>query len=320
VAKIGIRLGLRKIFWILASTLFLLDPFLLISASDIQTETLITFFVLYWAKLYLTPIQEVKNKLLSVSLFALSGAYSTFMRPNSLLPFTVVLILMILKWKAENIINAYLSISVALFIGCIGIYEAILIKMYAGFVFLTPVGGPSSLFMCDSIFTSQYLGIASAKDNAEIYKTMGVISAKASQMIDGSEATVAQINHHLTSIGISKCLDNPLESSLILLLKSIALWRPFTVLGAYGWLVFILSALVWVPLSVLTVAFLLRNRRLPVTGKLSRYFIAIAISFTVSLLITPTQIRHRVAFWGPLYLLFSIYWIQDYLHRRASKN
>ena len=63
------------------------------------------------------------------------------------------------------------------------------------------------------------------------------------------------------------------------------------------------SFLLWVPLTIVVIKFLVtrnlsRNERL-----LRLFFLVLSFGYTASLLLTPTQIRHRVAFAEPFYWL-----------------
>ena len=124
----------------------------------------------------------------------------------------------------------------------------------------------------------------------------------------------------LTSIVLDTCLANPLNSIWVLLVKAFALWRPFTVFGAYGIEVFIFSLLLWVPLTLATIWFLLQKEMSPKCILLKKYFIVISIGFTLSLLLTPTQIRHRVAFAEPFYWLFFLYFLQHIVSTKGKSR
>lgn len=320
VAKIGIQLGLNQRFWILGAILFSLDPFVLMAATDIQTESITTLIVLYWCYLYIMPLKQKINPPISIILFTLSGFYSVFMRPNSLLPFLFVAILVYLKCFHEDVSHVWVGASIALFISLIGVFEVALTRLYSGFVFLSPIGGSSAELMCKTEFIPQYLGYASAEQNARINAIPGVTSAAAKQLLQNPDLSVAQLNHELTSLGIDACLANPLQSGWVLFLKTFALWRPYAVFGAYGSKVFLATLFVWLPLTITAIWFLM-SKKLSTNSKMTRnYFIVMSAGFTISLFLTPTQIRHRVAFAEPFYWIFAMYLLDRILKASALRT
>ena len=320
VAKIGIQLELSQRFWILGAILFSLDPFVLMAATDIQTESITTLIVLYWCYLYIMPLKQSLNPPISIILFTLSGFYSVLMRPNSLLPFLFIAVLVYLKCFHENIRSVWVGVSITLFLSLIGIFEIAITRLYSGFVFLSPIGGQNAEFMCRTEFIPQYLGYASVEQNEQINAIPGLTSSAAKQLIQNPDLSVSQLNHELTNLGVNVCLANPIQSAWVLFLKTFALWRPYAVFGAYGFEVFIGTLLIWLPLTFSAILFL-TYKRLSATGILMRnYFIVMSIGFTISLFLTPTQIRHRVAFAEPFYWIFMMCLIDRLLKARASKT
>lgn len=319
VAKIGIQTGIRQRFWIFAAIFFAIDPFILLAATDIQTESITTLIVLYWCYLYIMPFNQKINPMISIVLFTLSGFYSVFMRPNSLLPFIFVAVLVYFKCFHENISRVWVGVSISLFLFLLGIFEVFLTRLYSGFVFLSPIGGASAELVCRTEFIPQYLGYASAKENERINALAGATSEAPKQLLQNPDISVAQLNDELTSIGISACLTNPIESAWVLILKTFALWRPFTVFGAYGPKVFLATLFIWLPLTVSAIWFLI-NKKLSVKNIIIRnYFIVMSAGFTISLLLTPTQIRHRVAFAEPFYWIFIMFLLDRFFRSKTRK-
>lgn len=317
VAKIGGQIGLGRRYWTLAAILFALDPFVLLTATDIQTESITTLIVLYWSYLYIRPREFSLHQKSFVMLFALSGCYSVLIRPNSILPFIFVACILYFRWYREGIGTTWIGLSISLFIGIVGIFEVFITRLYSAFVFLSPVGGVNAEFMCRSEFIPQYLGFASASQNAKINALIS--TSQSSELLHQHPGlSVAQINHDLWNVGISTCLNHPIESIWVIFLKTLALWRPFTVYGAYGSKVFVATFLLWVPLTLVTAWYLLNRKLTVVNIRLRNYFIVMSVGFTLSLLLTPTQIRHRVAFAEPFYWLFATYFLQWILERRNS--
>lgn len=309
VARIGIMMGLRKWLWFIAGLTFLLDPFILFAATDIQTESLTTLFVLYWAYLYLSPVSSVLTKKLQVVWLPLTGFYSVFMRPNSILPFVLVALLIYVKWYRERMSARLMSISVAIFMFLLTIYEIFLTRLNSGFVFLSPIGGASAVGMCDGSLIPQYLGFVSKSENFRL-NHLGDNVSESIGKIQGN-ISISELNSKLYDTGISNCLNDPLQSALTLAMKTFALWRPYTVLGAYGIQMFLVTLAIWLPLTIFAVWYLKNKKLSAVNIRLRNYYIVMALGFTMSLLLTSTQIRHRVAIAEPFYWLFFAYFVGE---------
>jgi hypothetical protein len=306
LARIGFELGLKKPFWIAASIFYAIDPFILFAASDVTTEPIITLFVLYWAFLFLRVMKNGKIDYLHILLFGLSGFYSAFARPNSILPFIVIAFFMFYKWGKEGISRLVLSLSAMIFASLLLMYEVILTKLYAGFVFLSPAGGYNAEVMCSKVFVPQYFGFISQAENTRINNWV-YGATKSGEIFANQEVyNIPAANQELWKLGIKSCLAQPLESLGVLLIKPFALWRPYVVYGAYSPMVFFASLLLWVPLTIAAIYFLTRRNLNPIQSQLRNYFLIMAISFTISLELTPTQIRHRVAFAEPFYWIFFV--------------
>jgi hypothetical protein len=201
------------------------------------------------------------------------------------------------------------------------IFEYLISKIYNGFVFLSPAGGVNAEFMCSKEFVPQYIGLISQSENTRINNWWYEASKSSEILANQSSFSIPKLNSELWQIGIQKCLDEPITSLAVLALKPIALWRPYVVYGAYGTSVFLISMIVWVPLSIATLYVLFKRTSLNQMQLLKTYFIVLAITFTVSLEITPTQIRHRVAIAEPFYWLFAvIVGLQTLRYFRTRKN
>ena len=320
VAKIGIQIGLRERYWILASLVFALDPFMIFAATDAQTESVVTLIVLWWSLLYISPKSEKIKAPLLITLFFLTGVYLILVKPNTLLPFTLLTIAMYLKFRNEGVSKKVFVFPIVLFLGIISLYHVFLYKLYSGFVFLSTTGGSNAELMCRTEFIPQFFGLVSAAENARINAIATQSTTASDLLLANPTLSIPQINLELTSLGLDTCLANPLSSIWVLVVKTFALWRPFTVFGAYGLEVFIISLLLWLPLSIVTLWFLVNKKMDHSSMLLKKYFVIISIGFTLSLLLTPTQIRHRVAFAEPFYWLFFFYFLQaiDGLRSRST--
>ncbi len=320
VARIGIEIGLRERYWVSASIFFALDPFLIFAATDVQTESVTTLIVLWWCLLYISPTNgKIKPQLL-LTIYFLSGAYLVLVKPNTLLPFTFLSIAMYFRFRNGGVSKTVFVFSVGLFLSVISLYHVFLFKLYSGFVFLSTAGGSSAQFMCRTEFIPQFLGFVSAAENERI-NAIGVQSTTSSDLLLANPTlTIPQTNKILAGIGLDTCLANPVSSIWVLMVKTFALWRPFTVFGAYGMEVFIFSLLLWLPLTLVTIWFLFNKQMSTKCFLLKKYFVIISIGFTLSLLLTPTQIRHRVAFAEPFYWLFFFYFLQIAIATKSKRR
>jgi len=188
-------------------------------------------------------------------------------------------------------------------------YEIFISILYSGFVFLTPIGGISSAYMCRKEFIPQYLGIASKSQNDAINAWSKGGGGVSEVIIRNQGNSISNLDSELYKMGKDACLSNPIESLGVVLLKALALWRPFTVFGAYSLSVFLLSILVWVPLTIAAIRFVSRKNLMQDEKLLRNFFLVLSIGYTISLLLTPTQIRHRIAFAEPFYWLFFFHYL-----------
>ncbi len=323
IARIGFQIGLKKPLWVLASIFYAVDPFVLFSVSDVTTEPIIALFVLYWAFLFLRVMKGGNLDNLHILLFSLSGFYSVFARPNSILPFAMIATFIFYKWIKAGVSKVALSFSISIFSSLLIVYEIILTKLYAGFVFLSPAGGYNAEVMCSKVFVPQYLGFISQAENTRINNWV-YGATKSGEIFANQEIyNIPAANRELWKIGINSCLAQPLESLGVLLIKPFALWRPYVVYGAYSPTVFFASMLLWVPLTIAAIYFLTRRNLTPVQSQFRNYFLILAVSFTISLELTPTQIRHRVAFAEPFYWIFFVWSagvLLDFLVKKRRKR
>lgn len=320
VARIGKQIGLRKPLWMLGAICFALDPFIFFAATDVQTESITTLIVLYWAFLYLAPPTSTRSTFFRVICFSFTGFLAISMRPNFLLPFAVIAVFLCIRWIQQGIISSLLILATLIFLSLMSFYEVLLTRLYGGFVFLSPIGGWNAVFACRTEFIPQYLGTASSRQNANINDWVGTHLKETITGILANHPNLptAGLNHELYNVGISTCLKNPIQSVGVLILKFFALWRPFTVFGAYSFKIFLFSSLLWVPLTIVTIWFIAQRKLSRTNILLRNYFVILSIAFTISLLLTPTQIRHRIAFAEPFYWIFLMYFLKSIFGRRHS--
>ena len=305
---------------------FALDPFLIFAATDIQTESITTFIVIYWAYVYVIPNGDSKYFRWHPFFWMLSGVYGILMRPNFLLPFLGVGIMLILKWRKDIEDKRILYSAILIFAMVMAVDEAFLYILNSGFVFLAGYGGFGAAYLCRPEFIPQYLGYASSVVNAKINDWVNVDNPLTRLAISRlSSPTPSGINSELYRIGISTCLSHPLESVWLILLRMFSVWRPFTVFGAYGSGIFLTSLVLWLPMTLFSIWFLTSRTRTQSQKLLRNYFIVMSSAFTFSLLFTFPQVRHRVAFAEPFYWLFAILFFQSLMkemnqHRRTGEQ
>jgi len=309
VASIGKSIGMPKKFWFLAAFCFSLDPFILISALDIQVETLVTFLVLWWGYLLILKPKSYFQQNLQAIGFGVSGFFAVSIRPNILIPFSLLALMMFYSWRSKPFGKILITKSLLSFFSPLIIFEILISKLYGGFVFLAANGGLNTVLTCREQFLSQYTGLISRATNVEINQTYyaQLQQIKESILLQNPGISFSDLNREYLSLGVETCFQDPGKSAVVLVVKSIALWRPFTVIGAYGITISLLSLLIWLPLSFATIWFLVRKHSNRNASEVSKYFLILAIGFTVSLIPSSTQIRHRVAFVEPYYWLFGVY-------------
>ena len=319
LVQIGKEFGLKKGYWVASSMFFALDPFVLSAATSVGTENLTTLIIVYWCHLYVVPVAARSRQLWRILLFTFSGCFAITLRPNFLLPFLFVAIILFIKWRQDAVRASTLALSVFLFLVFFSVYEVFLTRLNGAFVFLASYSGFGIGYACRPEFIPQYLGYASSGENARINHWLNVENPLQAIIVSKTPSlSPVQIDHEMMRIGITTCLENPLQSIGVLGLKFFAIWRPFTVIGSYGVTVFIFSILILVPITFGTLLFLFR-KNLPEKAQLvKKFFIVISLGFVPSLLITTEQLRHRLAFAEPFYWIFSVACIQYWIVRRSS--
>ncbi len=288
-------------FRIGATLLYIFDPFLLISTIDVQTESFVTLIVLQWLLLYLRIKETEGNKDGIIYGVFILGLFAVILRPNMFLVFLVILV-MFYRGDARNMLYRRSSIiSISTFVLVFTLYEIFLTKLNGGFVFLANYGGIGAAYTCNPEFVPQYLGFASDAKNDQINAWFSSVSntESANQLY-----SLAEINSRMYATGISTCLEDPVKSFFVLVAKFYSIWRPHTVIGAYGISVAFISFFLWAPCLYFTYSFLRRKQKSNIEKRLSTYFIVISMSFMPSLLITINQVRHRVSFAEPFFLIF----------------
>jgi hypothetical protein len=318
VARIGICMELPRLFWVSAALLFSLDPFVLFAATDVQVEGLVTLIILFWAYLFLLPPEKPKNSIVQAIGFPLSGFIALTIRPNILIPFILLSILLFYIWFTRDQKWPLYTTAISIFFCFFTLYEVLLAKLYGGFVFLSTNGGLNALLACRQQFLPQYLGLISVDENSRINREYFAYLENLRNNIIGKqpEISFSQLDREFLTRAISSCTEDPFGSAFVLIVKSFAVWRPYTVIGAYGVEIALISLTLWLPLSIFALWYLSR-RNLSVPNKILRnYFLILSVGFTISLIPSATQIRHRVAFVEPFLWLFAAYFLAQKIRSR----
>jgi len=320
LVKIAQEMGLTKVSWMAIGLFCTLDPFLLFPATDLQTESVTTFIVVYWAYLYLVPAGSNTFRKLDPVLFGMTSSFAILMRPNFLLPVIGIGLLLFYKWKKEKSAKSIMALATILILSIIFLYQIFLFKLYDGFVFLANYGGIGIAYLCKPDFIPQYFGYASAAENMRINNWV-LIENPLGKLAETNlvNPSPVEANSELFWIGIKVCLENPIEGTWLILLRLFSVWRPSVVFGAYSFSIFIVSLLLWVPLTYLMIKFLKDRKLGPPMTKLRQYFFVMGGTFTISLLFTFPQVRHRVAFAEVFYILFAAIVLERLYFKRKSE-
>jgi len=301
---------------------FSFDPFILSQAIDLQTEPITTFFILWWCYVYLSEIRETKRGFLTIVLFYLSGIFEVITRPNSLIPFIGIGVLVFMKHRKSEMLLKFHLLGMSIFLGGLLIFQAFLWTVFGGFFFLAANGGQNLVLACRHEFVPQYLGLASESQNQDInawyFQYLNDIISKI--MSDQTMVSIPQLNKELFKIGFENCTNNLLETTGLIVLKVFGLWRPSTVFGAYGATIFVLSILIWLPLSIAACVYMLRKTSDLYQQEFKYFIITLWVLFTISLFPSATQIRHRIAFSEPFLWIIAGLLLSNFLKRKHDKE
>jgi len=301
---------------------FSFDPFLLSQAIDLQTEPITTFFILWWCYVYLSDIRETKRSYSTIILFYVSGMFEVITRPNSLIPFIGIGVLLFMKHRKSEVHLKSHLLGISIFLGGLLVFQAFLWKVFGGFLFLAANGGQNFVLACRNEFVPQYLGVASQYQNQEInaWYFHYLNDAISRAMSDQTMVSIPQLNKELFKFGLENCTNNLLETMSLLVLKVIGLWRPSTVFGAYGTTIFVLSILIWLPLSIAACIYLLGKTNNFRQQEFKYFSIVLWVLFTISLFPSATQIRHRIAFSEPFLWIMAGILLSNFLKRKKVKE
>ena len=297
---------------------FSLDPFVLKQALDLQTEPITAFFISILCLIFLTKLDSpAKQKAIPFFYFFVCFLMIVT-RPNLIVPIIGISLFLIYRWKKDFVSNRTILSAGASFLFYFVAFHAFLFSVFRQFVPISGNSGQNLALACRLEFLPQYLGYADSKENQ-------VINAWYFDYLNNIKeiflnlnplASVIDLNREYQRVGIQNCLDNPFETAGLFLIKSISLWRPSTVFGAYGIEVFVISAVFWIPLTILVVKFLFSGDLTPAQSSLQIFLVIFWGLFTISLIPSATQIRHRIA------VAEQFYWVilAIYLNKKLVRS
>jgi hypothetical protein len=204
-------------------------------------------------------------------------------------------------------------------------YLYLLSLLYNEFVFFGVQGGVNAVTMCRYEFIPQITGMASSSTNASINQwNLDFIDEINKQVASGGLLSPSESSNVLTQYGLDFCLNHPLESIAILILKLIFFWRPSVVFGAYSPEVFWVSILFMLPTVIGGLIYIYKQfRSVPKANRAFKLILILLAIGDASILITPLQIRHRVAMFDVVLILFAARLFQqkydDIMHLVARK-
>jgi hypothetical protein len=293
VIKICQAIGVRRNLSFICGLLFASDPLVIFSTTDLTTETIATLTITFWSYWALMKIKNEKISKISKINFIILSSLCIATRPNYLFILLSILILLVIK----NNIEVLKSIEIISFSAILCAFQVFVCLLYKSLILLAPGSGLGMYFFCRGNLNQQAVGLLDSERNASI--NSWVLQSLTNQndifFSRNPESGFVAFNQYLSMTGLKYCLDNPSEGLVAIFLRAVGNWRPFVAFGAYGVTTFLMSLLVLGTLLVGTIIFILRVKSKLETTFMHIFLVASA-AFTLSILVTPTQIRHRISF------------------------
>jgi hypothetical protein len=276
---------------------FSLDPFVLKQALDLQTEPMTALFISILCLIFLIKLDSpVKYRCIPFFYFFLAFLMIVT-RPNLIVPIFGISSILIYRWRRDDVPSRIIMSASASFLFYLAAFHVFLSSVFKQFVPISGNSGQNLALACRSEFLPQYLGYADSQENQLINAWYFGYLNNIKELFTNLNplASAIDLNREYQRVGIQNCLDNPIETMILFLIKSISLWRPSTVFGAYGIEVFVASVIFWVPLTILVLRFLFSRDLTPAQSSFRLFLIVFWGLFTISLIPSATQIRHRIA-------------------------
>lgn len=297
---------------------FSLDPFVLKQTLDLQSEPITTLLVSLMCLMFITRLETPTKQKSIPFLYFFVVFLAIVTRPNLLIPILGLSMLIIYKWKQDKVTNLIIITATSTFLFYLISFQAFLFSIFGRFVPISGNSGQNFALACRSEFLPQYLGYADYGTNQSInaWYFQYLNEIREGFLTLNPLASIFDINEQYQNIGMQNCIENPTRTAWLFLVKSISLWRPSTVFGAYGISVFLFSILLWVPLTLMVIKFLSGKETVSTSVYSFRIFLIVFWGlFTISLIPSATQIRHRIA------VAEQFYWIilAIYLNKRIVR-
>jgi len=315
--KICLLLEVRKKLALFCGLLFASDPLILVSTTDITTETIATLTITFWCYWAMLKVNRISVSNIHKIGFVLVSIFCITTRPNYLFILFAVLILLIIK---QNL-RILRSSEIVAFILFFTVFQAFILFLYKSFILIAPGSGLGMYFFCRGELNQQAIGIIDEEKNASL--NTWVLQSLTNQsdifFSTNPNGSFSEFNQFLSSEGLKYCLSNPGEGLVSVLIRGVGNWRPFVAFGAYGLSTFVISFVILGSL-LLGTAFFIFGRKTKAQDHFMHFFLATSLAFTLSILVTPTQIRHKVAFSESIMLICCTLAMQNYLNARQKRN
>jgi hypothetical protein len=311
------KLQIKSLLIIVVAFLMASDPLILSSTTDVTTETIATLTITYWLYWSILLFTNQKPSMIEELFFVVLSILCILTRPNYFFVFIGVLVGTKLILKSGKILTRPIAIMFFLLL----IYELFVCFLYGGFLFLAPGSGLGIYFLCKGQLNPQSLGILSSSKNSELNSWVldSLDSASMAFRSQSTSASFIDFNQFLTKEGIAYCINNPGEGFLTTLAKVFGTWRPYVAFGAYGYVTFIASLVILTLITFCSIRFLI-SRKTKIEKFLASILVWTGLFFTITIIVTPTQIRHRIAFAETILWICTGVVINKWLDKRLSQT
>lgn len=291
--KVMQKLHITRFIIIIVALLMASDPLILSSTSDVTTETIATLAITYWLYWSILLFEGKKPSKVEEIFFISISLLCISTRPNYFFVFIGLIIGTKLILKKEKILTR----SNTILLSTILLFEIFVCFLYGEFLLLAPGSGLGIYFICKSQLNPQSWGILSSEKNTELNNWVleSLNSASNSFASKNMTASFLDLNQYLTKEGVIYCIHNPGEGVITLLAKIYGIWRPYVAFGAYSYFTFLVSLLVLTLITGFSIRFLI-SKKTAMESFVASILVWTGLFFTLTIIVTPTQVRHRIAF------------------------
>lgn len=292
--KICGTLNLSRFSKYIAVGFISLDPLLLISTTEISTEPIASAAIIAWLYWALRIQQKQELSTFFRTIFICLSTLCIASRPNYILIFVCILCLLVFYCGFESTIK---KVELIIIMGLIILLVAFTSWLHNGFVFLAPYSGLMFYFLCKDYLIPSSLGFVNIKQNEFINERvlleLGYLKRNFFDLYPS--ATLFDFDQELKMLGIRQCFRDGGNAIFSIMSRIIGTWRPFLSPGGYSLFEFFISLFVLSLLTLAGIIFIVKTHEKE--HKFFRHLVIWSIViFTVSVIPTPSQIRHRIAF------------------------